>query len=132
MPVGTAGKALLGTGIMALPCPSPAAPPGSRGPFDPESPMSPTYAWRPQIIATDLKRELILLDPHTQEMFRLNEAGRRIWRTLPAGEETLVAALLDAYDVCRESAAADVRRLLRALGEAGLIEERADADAAQL
>ena len=89
--------------------------------------MAGTYARVARVIETDLGHELVLLDPETQEMFSLNETGRCIWRTLPAGEAPLIAALVAAYDVSPAAAEADVRRLLTELLDAGLIEVRGDA-----
>jgi hypothetical protein len=84
--------------------------------------MRPIYRAVTDVIETDLENEFILLDPQTQEMFVLNETGRRIWRALPAREEMLVRSVLEAYDVPRESAEADVRRLMAELLEARLVE----------
>lgn len=93
--------------------------------------MHVTYTAVPDVIETDLESELILLDPGTQEMFSLNETGRRVWRSLPAREAALVDAVVAAFDVARDTAAADVRRLLAELVEAGLVEAREDAAGAQ-
>jgi hypothetical protein len=89
--------------------------------------MPDVYAASPSVIETDLDHELILLDPETQEMFSLNETGRRVWRALPAGEEALVRAIVEAYQVSREAAQSDVRRLVHDLLDKGLIRVRADA-----
>lgn len=89
--------------------------------------MSRAYAPVPGVIETDLEQELVLLDPRTQQMFSLNDTGRRVWRTLPVDhEEPLVHAVLEAYEISREQAEADVRRLLAELLEAGLIEARTE------
>jgi hypothetical protein len=84
--------------------------------------MSHVYAAAPHVIETDLGHELILLDPATQEMFSLNETGRRLWRALPAPETELVRAVVDAYDVSPDDAADDVRRLVAELLDRRLIE----------
>ena len=89
--------------------------------------MERVYIALPDVIETDLDDELILLDPKTQEMFSLNETGRRVWRALPAGAEALVRDVVSAYDAAPEAVEADVRRLLDELLEAGLVEVRADA-----
>lgn len=87
-----------------------------------------TYARVARVIETDLGNELVLLDPETQQMYSLNETGRCIWRALPAsGEGPLIDALVAAYDVSREAAEADMRRILAELLDAGLIEVRGDA-----
>jgi len=78
----------------------------------------------PDVIATDLANELILLDPATGEMFSLNTTGRAIWQALD-GRTTVAdvsAAIGRAFDVSPERVDADVRQLLASLLEAGLVE----------
>ena len=89
--------------------------------------MAVTYTRAARVIETDLGNELVLLDPETQQMFSLNETGRCIWRALPAsGEASLIDVLVSAYNVSREVAEADMRRLLAELLDAGLIEVHGD------
>ena len=88
------------------------------------------YRHNPDVIETDLERELILLDPATQEMFSLNEMGRVVWRALvehTAGD--IVAMIVERHEVAAEQAGADVRALISGLVEAGLLIP-ADADRA--
>jgi Coenzyme PQQ synthesis protein D (PqqD) len=80
------------------------------------------YLRSPDVIATDLGDELILLDPRNGEMFSLNPCGRRIWFALPAHSVVQVAnALCSDYEVSIERARSDAERLLDALTRAGLV-----------
>jgi hypothetical protein len=94
----------------------------------PPIPDTARFDRKPGVIETDLEHELVLLDPETREMYSLNATGRLIWRALP---EHPVAALADrvteAFDVARERALEDVRRILAELREAGLIAPSGDA-----
>lgn len=57
-------------------------------------------------------------------MVRLNETGAFLWRQLAereCTEEELVEALLATYEVDRETATADVHRVLSVLGEYKII-----------
>ena len=87
--------------------------------------MKMVYARNPGVIETDLKHEVVLLDPATQQMFRLNETGRVVWQMLPAdGEESLIDEVVTRFEVSREDAERDVRRLLSELVKAQLVETR--------
>lgn len=79
------------------------------------------YAPAPGIVATDLGDELILLDPARGEMFSLNATGRCIWGALGGGLDAAVRALVDAFDITAEQAAADARALVEDLVAAGLL-----------
>lgn len=79
------------------------------------------------VISTDLGHEIVLLDPTSGQMFGLNETGRLVWLALPASSVERIAAGLSAhFDVTTERARNDVRALLRALEQAGLIESQCD------
>lgn len=83
------------------------------------------YVPAPEVIETDLERELILLDPGSEEMFSLNETGRLVWRALPdATLEQMARAVADAFDVPLDRAQADVAALLEDLVAAGVVVER--------
>lgn len=80
------------------------------------------YVPSPNVIATDLGDELILLDPRNGEMFSLNACGRRVWFALPSGSVVQVAnALCSEYEVTLERARSDAETLLDALTRAGLV-----------
>ncbi|HXV86071.1 MAG TPA: PqqD family protein [Gemmatimonadales bacterium] len=80
------------------------------------------FAAKPGVIATDLEQEMVLLDPETQEMFRLNRTGRDVWLHLSLADVAgLAGGLTQRFSVGREQAHQDVRVLLGELLEAGLI-----------
>ena len=58
-------------------------------------------------------------------MIKLNDTGLFIWNLLQndTTEEAIVDAVTAEYEVDVETAAADVRRILGALKDAGIIEE---------
>jgi len=86
------------------------------------------YEPKRSVIESNLEAELVLLDPETRQMYSLNPVGRAIWRALP---ERTVAALADEitrqFDVERERALEDVRRILGELLGVGLILPARDA-----
>jgi len=86
-----------------------------------------TGSWKrdPDVVTTELERELVLLHPKTRSMFTLNETGMVVWSAIDAGQGAAVDAAVDAvvaaFDVDREVAAADVAELFDGLARAGLI-----------
>ena len=76
------------------------------------------------VLFQEVGGETVLLDLESEQYFGLDEIGTRIWALLGEGRssEDIVAVLLDEYDVDRARLAADVRELLGALLDAGLIE----------
>jgi len=84
------------------------------------------YKRSPDVIATDLGDELILLDPRRGEMFGLNESGRRVWLDLEESLDDVAAAIAAEFGIEPARARADVETLLAALTDAGLV-ERTDA-----
>ena len=79
------------------------------------------YTLAPGIVVTDLGDELVLLDPARGEMFALNATGRCVWGALDGGLDAAVRALVDAFDITAEQAAADARALIDDLVSAGLL-----------
>ena len=56
-------------------------------------------------------------------LFALNDLGSFIWDRLPdaGGEEDILKAILDEYDVSREQAQADLREFLDKLNQLNII-----------
>lgn len=76
----------------------------------------------PDVIAQDLERELMLLDPRNGETFALNAPGRHIWYALPARmPDELANALVSTFGVTRARALEDVQSAIAALQGAGLV-----------
>lgn len=84
-----------------------------------------TGSWRrdPEVVTTELERELVLLHPATRSMFTLNETGMVVWSFIDEGPGAAVDAVVAAFDVDREVAVADVADLVDGLARAGLIVE---------
>lgn len=74
------------------------------------------------LVAT-LSDGAVLLNLQTKRYYSLNETGTRIWEMVQqcADEETIVATLLNEYEVEDTMARAEVRRILDELIEAQLI-----------
>ncbi|MGH7576831.1 MAG: PqqD family protein [Longimicrobiales bacterium] len=90
-------------------------------------PAMSVYKAERDVISTDLGHEIILLDPASGEMFSLNETGRSVWLALPASSVEQIAASLSArFDVTMDRARNDVRSLLHALEQAGLIQTQCE------
>lgn len=74
------------------------------------------------LVAT-LSDGAVLLNLQTKRYYSLNETGTRIWEMVQqtADEESIVATLLNEYEVEETMARAEVRRILDELIEAQLI-----------
>jgi hypothetical protein len=80
------------------------------------------YRASPDVIATDLEHEVVLLDPRNGEMYALNATGRSIWFALPArSPDELANMLTTRFDVGRVQALRDVQSLVATLQGAGLV-----------
>ena len=84
-----------------------------------------TWAANPEIVFRPEGDEAILFNPDTGGVRLLNETAAFIYRLLDGehDEETIVARLMDEYEVGREEAAADLARLVEQLAAAGLVGE---------
>ena len=76
------------------------------------------------VLFQEVSGETVLLDLESEQYFGLDEVGTRIWALLNEGQgvAAIVETLLTEYEVEREQLEADVRELLAALLDAGLIE----------
>jgi hypothetical protein len=74
------------------------------------------------LVAT-LSDGAVLLNLQTKRYFSLNETGTRIWEMVQqtTDEETIIATMLNEYDVEEPMARSEVRRILDELIEAQLI-----------
>ena len=77
----------------------------------------------PDVLFQEVSGEMVLLDLSSESYFGLDEIGARIWQLLNDGSSVGEAldALLQEYEVSRETLEADVGELLGSLAEAGLI-----------
>ncbi|MCP2013319.1 hypothetical protein L1280_000447 [Deinococcus sp. HSC-46F16] len=88
--------------------------------------MTGTDCWeaQPDVLATDLGDELVLLHPARGEMFSVNGPGRAAWLALPGSVAHLTNAVTALYDVETDRAEADLRSLLSELAGRGLVRPR--------
>jgi hypothetical protein len=77
----------------------------------------------PDILATDLDDEVVLLHPKTRGMYTLNETGRVIWQLLASETriDDAVAVLTATFEVDDDTARAHAAKLFADLAAAGLI-----------
>jgi hypothetical protein len=82
-----------------------------------------TFIPHPDLIETDLEQELLLLNPHDQQIFSLNETGMLIWKAIQNNTlEHVPDLLVEHYEVSLEEAKADVLTLVTQLQDKGLIQ----------
>jgi len=76
------------------------------------------------VYAAQLAGEAVILHLDTKRYYRLNATGAEVWKGIEAGEdrEALTRRLVREFTVERETAAAEVDRLLDRLREARLVE----------
>lgn len=61
----------------------------------------------PQVLASHLEGEAVLLHMGTKSYFRLNGTGAHAWKRIEAGDsdDAIVQSLMDAFEVSRHDAA---------------------------
>lgn len=81
------------------------------------------YRSIPEALVATLADGAVLLNLQTKRYFSLNETGTRIWEMVQqtAGEDAIVEALLEEYEVDETTARSEVRRILDELIDAQLI-----------
>ena len=81
------------------------------------------YRSIPEALVATLADGAVLLNLQTKRYFSLTETGTRIWEMVQqtAGEDAIVEALLEEYEVDEATARSEVRRILDELIDAQLI-----------
>ena len=76
-----------------------------------------------KVLFQDLERESIMLDLESEYYFSLDDVGTRMWQLLNAHEETatVIARLLEEYDVDEATLRHDLAALIDQLVAAGLV-----------
>jgi hypothetical protein len=69
--------------------------------------MATHLAVAPNVLASHLQGEAVLLHLGTKSYFRLNGTGAHIWKRIEAGDsdDAIVQSLVDAFEVSRDDAA---------------------------
>ena len=78
----------------------------------------------PKVIHTQLgEGQAVLLHLETHKYYSLNATGRLVWDLLGQGEtqDALSSRIAEEYGIPVERAAADVKRIVRQLSDAGLL-----------
>ncbi len=72
----------------------------------------------------EVEGEVVALDDRSSEYLAVNRTGAALWPALVEGatRDELVTRLVEAFDVDRESAAADLDRFLGSLESRALLE----------
>ncbi len=88
--------------------------------------MNSYYNLKSKFVARDVGGELVVVPltgniAHMNELFTFNASAKLLWEALQedSTEETLVKALLDAYEVEEPIARADVKKFLERLEQMG-------------
>jgi DNA polymerase I-like protein with 3'-5' exonuclease and polymerase domains len=84
------------------------------------------FVHNPDVIATALEDELVLLNPRNQAMFSLNATGKLVWEHVEHPLEDIAAKLEERFTVDRDAARRDASALLARLEGAGLIRAQQD------
>lgn len=84
--------------------------------------MNPYFNLKSKFVAREVGGELVVVPltgniAHMNELFTFNTSAKLLWEELndDSTEETLVKALLDAYDVEESRAVTDVKKFLARL-----------------
>lgn len=82
-----------------------------------------TITLAPDIAATEVEHETVLLDERRGRYFKLNPTGALVLRTLLGGEDAdrAAAVLSERFDIDPQQARADVSALIDALRAARLV-----------
>ena len=78
----------------------------------------------PNVVFQEVEGETVLLDLEREHYFSLDEVGARAWALLGEHDgdlESVVAAMLDEFDVDEQTLRRDLDRLLGQLRAAGLV-----------
>jgi hypothetical protein len=77
----------------------------------------------PEVLFQEVSGEMVLLDLASENYFGLDEIGARVWGLLESGSSVgeVMDALMEEYEVARETLENDVGELLEKLVGAGLI-----------
>ena len=83
------------------------------------------YTISPDVLASHLEGEAVLLHLGTKEYYQLNGTGAHIWKSLEEGmpSDAIAASLVTAFEVTEPEAREAVRALLAELVEAKLVSE---------
>jgi len=85
--------------------------------------MSILYRQNPDMVATEMDGDIVMMNTGTGEYYSIRGSGARIWElaSAPITELDLVNRICDEFDVAEAVCAADVRVFLAELLEARLI-----------
>lgn len=85
--------------------------------------MNTLYRQNPDILATEMDGEFVMMNADTDEYHSIRGSGARIWELTknPITEKQIVETICAECDVTEDVCAVDVRRFLTELLGAGLI-----------
>jgi len=76
-----------------------------------------------EVLTQEVGGETVILDLKSESYFGLDEIGTRIWQLLQEQEniQTIIATMLNEYDVKEEQLEKDIQNLLTQLNKAGIV-----------
>lgn len=79
-------------------------------------------------VAADIKQEKVILELQSGKYYGLDPIGTRIWQLIqePVAVESIVAVLLEEYNVERSQCVRDVVRLINDMRTHNLVQIRSD------
>lgn len=85
--------------------------------------MSILYRQNPDMVATEMDGDFVMMNIATGEYYSIRGSGARIWElaSTPVSEAELVKTICDEFNVEEAVCITDVRRFLAELLESGLI-----------
>ncbi len=79
--------------------------------------LNPDIVWREQ------DENVLVFDPADGKIYKTNKSGAVIWKLLEKSEEEIVNALMEMYDVEKETAAACVDEFVAKIKNIGFLED---------
>ena len=93
-------------------------------PSAPTYPVNPLPVPNPKVAARVINGEAMILTPHDSVLHTLNPVATRVWELLKVHRDLdgLVGAVVEEFEIDRETATADVQELIGALVEKKILE----------
>lgn len=86
-------------------------------------PKSCQFNISPKVHHSQVKNEVVILDPRSSAYFNLNPVGSTVWKLIEESKtvEQIKSAILDKYEVSEEECDLDLQELLQELVDAKLV-----------
>lgn len=74
------------------------------------------------IVWREQDENVLVFDPADGKIYKTNNSGAVIWKLLEKSEEEIVEALMETYDVAKETAAESVDEFIEKIKDFGFLE----------